>query len=340
MLWNKQRLGIDLGTANTIIYIENKGIALREPSIVAVDIESQEVIAFGREAELLAGRTSEKYETIRPMQNGVISNFQLTKQMLSHFIKQAVHRSIVRPEVVICVPSNITKLERRAVIDAIKELGINRAMIIDEPFAAAMGANLDISQAKGRMVVDIGGGTTDVASISYGEIVNDFTSSAGGNQMNEAIQSMVREKYQLAISFAAAEDLKVSIASAKYSEEDKSQSMRVRGRNIASGLPDEKEITAEDLALALDRVILNIVNAIKQVLEVTKPELAADIMETGIILTGGSSLLKRLPERLHDEVSIPVHLAKTPMDCVAIGAGKMLKEMYKRVRKAEENSRN
>lgn len=340
MLWRKQRLGVDLGTANTIIYIENKGIALREPSIVAVDIETQEVVAFGKEAELLAGRTSEKYETIRPMQSGVIANFQLTKQMLSHFIKQAVHRSIVRPELVICVPSNITKLERRAVIDAIKELGINRAMIIDEPFAAAMGANLDISQAKGRMVVDIGGGTTDVASISYGEIVNDYTSPSAGNEMNEAIQSMVREQYQLAISFSASENLKISIGSAKYSEEDKADTLVVRGRNIASGLPDEKAISAKDVAQALDRVILNIVNAIRQVLEVTKPELSADIMETGIILTGGSSLLKRLPERLHDEITIPVHLANTPMDCVALGAGKMLKEMYSKVRIAEENSRN
>lgn len=339
MLWMKQRLGIDLGTANTIIYIEKKGIALREPSIVATDSETGEIIAYGREAELLAGRTSDKYEIIRPMRDGVIANFDLTKQMLSYFIKKAVRKSFSRPEVVICVPSNITKVERRAVIDAIRELGINRAMIIDEPFAAALGANLNIMEPKGRMVVDIGGGTTDIATISYGEIVNDYTSHAGGNRMNEAIQANVREHYQLAIGYDAAEEIKIKIGNAKFTKQDENDNMLVKGRNVATGVPDSKVVYTDVIAKALNEAITLIVNAVKQVLEITKPELSADILETGIILTGGGALLKRLPERLQDEIGIPVHLANTPMDCVAIGAGKMLKEMNIKGKIAEQKSR-
>jgi rod shape-determining protein MreB len=339
MFWNKQRLGIDLGTANTIIYIEKKGIALREPSIVAKQIDTGEIVAFGKEAEQLVGRTSDKYEIIRPMRDGVIANFELTKQMLSHYIKQAVHRSISRPEVVICVPSNISKVERRAMIDAIKDLGISRAMIIEEPFAAALGADLSISEPRGKMVVDIGGGTTDVATISYGEVVDDITTRAGGNRMNEAIQAFVRENYQLAIGYGEAEALKIEIGNAKFTEYDKNDKMVVKGRNIATGVPDERIIYAKVVSEALDEVISMIVTSIKQVLEVTKPELSVDIMESGIVLSGGGALLKRLPERLYDEIGIPVHLSKIPLDSVAIGAGKMLKELNKQGKEHERRSR-
>ncbi|XJS09904.1 rod shape-determining protein [Aerococcaceae bacterium WGS1372] len=339
MFWSKQRLGIDLGTANTIIYIEKKGIALREPSIVARKIATGEVVAFGKEAQSLVGRTSDSYEIIRPMRDGVIANFDITKQMLSHYIKQAVHRSISRPEVVICVPSNISKVERRAVIDAIKDLGISRAMIIEEPFASALGADLSIFEPKGKMVVDIGGGTTDVATISYGEIVDDLTSRAGGNRMNEAIQAFVREHYQLAIGYKDAEELKIQIGNAKFTEYDKDDKMLVKGRNIATGVPDERVIYAKVISQALDEVIAMIVSSVKQLLEITKPELSADIMETGIVLSGGGALLKRLPERLYDEIGIPVHLAKTPLDSVAIGAGKMLKEMNRQSREHERQLR-
>lgn len=339
MFWSKQRLGIDLGTANTIIYIEKKGIALREPSIVARKIDTGEVVAFGKEAEGLVGRTSERFEIIRPMRDGVIANFDLTKQMLSHYIKQAVHRSISRPEVVICVPSNISKVERRAVIDAIKDLGISRAMIIEEPFASALGADLSISEPRGKMVVDIGGGTTDVATISYGEIVDDLTSRAGGNRMNEAIQAFVREHYQLAIGYGDAEALKIQIGNARYTDHDKEDKMLVKGRNLATGVPDERVIHAKVISQALDEVISVIVSSIKQVLEITKPELSADVMETGIILSGGGALLKRLPERLYAEIGIPVHLAQYPLDSVAIGAGKMLKEMNRQSKEHERQSR-
>lgn len=338
-IFYKQRLGIDLGTANTIIYIDSKGIALREPSIVAINKETNEVVAFGKEAYELVGRTSEKFETIRPMRDGVIANFSLTKQMLAHFIKKALRRSLARPEVVICVPSNISKVERRAVIDAIKDLGVYRAMIVEEPFAAALGANLAISQPKGNLVVDIGGGTTDIAVISYGEIVEGATVTAAGNAMNEMIMAYVRTHYQLAIGHQEAENIKVNIGNAQFTKHDETDHIRAKGRNIAAGVPDTKVIRANIIAQAVDEVILDIVLAIKQVLEVTPPELSADIMENGIVLTGGGALLKRLPERLYEEIGIPVNLANLPLDCVAIGAGKMLKEMDSESKIAERNAR-
>ena len=286
-LFGKQRLGIDLGTANTIIYIENKGIALREPSIIAINSETKEVVAYGKEAAALVGRTSDKYETIHPIQDGVIADFSLTKQLLAFFIKKALHRSLSKPEVVISVPSNISKVERRAVVDALKDLGIGRAMIIDESFSAAVGANLPIYEPRGHLLVDIGAGTTNIALISYGEVVKSLTSRAAGNAMNQAI----------------------------------------------------KELTAAVVAQGLDEVIRQIATGIRQVLEVTPPELAADISENGIVLTGGAALLKRLPERLHDSVGVPVHLSQQPIDAVAIGAGKMLKTMTDQAKEKERNAR-
>lgn len=338
-LFSKQRLGIDLGTANTIIYIDNKGIALREPSIVARNIHTGEIVAYGKEAAKLVGRTSDNIETIRPMRDGVIADFSLTKQMLSHFIKQAVHRSISRPEVVICVPSSISKVERRAVIDAIKDLGIHRAMIIEEPFAAALGANLAIEEPRGKMVVDIGGGTTNIATISYGEIVQGLSTRAGGSLMNETIMTYVRNHYQLAVGDYTAETIKIVLGNAKFSELDTSDKLKVRGRNVATNVPDEAYVEARIVAEAVDEVVQLIVTSIKQVLELTPPELSADIIENGIVLTGGGALLKRLPERLFDEIGIPVHLSNVPLDCVAIGAGKMLKQLDAQSKIAEKKAR-
>lgn len=338
-LFSKQRLGIDLGTANTIIYIDNKGIALREPSIVARNKQTGEIVAYGKEAAKLVGRTSDTYETIRPMRDGVIADFSLTKQMLSHFIKQAIHRSVSKPEVVICVPSSISKVERRAVVDAIKDLGISRAMIIEEPFAAAVGANLAINEPRGKMVVDIGGGTTDIATISYGEIVQGTTSRAGGSLMNETIMTYVRNHYQLAVGDYTAETIKIVLGNAQFTDQDKNDKLKVRGRNIATGVPDEAYIEAKIVAEAVDEVIQLIVTSIKQVLEKTPPELSADIIENGIVLTGGGSLLKRLPERLDAEIGIPVHLSNVPLDCVAIGAGKMLKQLDIQSKIAEKKAR-
>lgn len=338
-LFGKQRLGIDLGTANTIIYIENKGIALREPSIIAINSETKEVVAYGKEAAALVGRTSDKYETIHPIQDGVIADFSLTKQLLAFFIKKALHRSLSKPEVVISVPSNISKVERRAVVDALKDLGIGRAMIIDESFSAAVGANLPIYEPRGHLLVDIGAGTTNIALISYGEVVKSLTSRAAGNAMNQAIKELVRTHYHLVIGDQAAEDLKLSIGNAAYADYDKEDTLVVKGRNSGTGLPDSKEVTAAVVAQGLDEVIHQIATGIRQVLEVTPPELAADISENGIVLTGGAALLKRLPERLHDSVGVPVHLSQQPIDAVAIGAGKMLKTMTDQAKEKERNAR-
>lgn len=338
-IFGKQRLGIDLGTANTLIYIENKGIALREPSIVAIKKDTKEAIAFGKEAEKLVGRTSENYEMIRPMKDGVIANFSLTKQMLSYFIKKAIQRSFTGPDVVICVPSNITKVERRAVIDAIKDIGIRKALIVDEPFAAAIGANLSIYEPRGKMIVDIGGGTTDIAVISYGEIVKGNAIVYGGQKMNEAILDYVRDRYQLAIGIAEAEKIKITIGNAQYTVHDEQDKIIVKGRNIATGLPEEKTIRAHVVAEAINEIISPIITAIKQVLEETPPELAVDILEIGIVLTGGGALLRRLPERIQQEVGIPVHLANLPLDTTVIGAGKLLREMENQARLVERDRR-
>lgn len=337
--FGKQRLGIDLGTANTLIYIENKGIALREPSIVAIKKDTKEAVAFGKEAEQLVGRTSDNYEIIRPMKDGVIANFSLTKQMLANFIKKAIHRSFTGPDVVICVPSNITKVERRAVIDAIKDIGIRKALIVDEPFAAALGANLAIYEPRGKMVVDIGGGTTDIAVISYGEIVKGNAIVYGGHKMNEAILDYVRDRYQLVIGMQTAEEIKLAIGNANFTKDDEKEHRVIKGRNIATGLPEEKIVHANVIAEAIDEVINPIITAIKQVLEETPPELAVDVLESGIVITGGGSLLRRLPERIQREIGIPVHLVQVPLDTVVVGAGRLLKEMDNQARLAERERR-
>ena len=338
-LFGKQRLGIDLGTANTIIYIENKGIALREPSIVALNNETKAVIAFGKEAASLVGRTSDTYTTIYPIQAGVIADFELTKQMLAHFIKKALHRGFSKPEVVICVPTDVSKVERRAVVDALKELGIGRAMLVDKPFAAATGANLPVYEPKGQMIVDIGAGTTDIATISYGEIVCGLSSRNAGNAMNQAIKEMIRERYKMVIGDDVAEQIKLTLGNAVYTQDDAEDEMKVRGRNAGTGLPDAKQVEAKYVAQALEEVIQDISISVRKVLEQTPPELAADISDNGIILSGGGSMLKRLSERLHHEIGIAVHDVAQPYDCVAIGAGKLLKLMAQQAKIKERNAR-
>ena len=338
-LFGSQRLGIDLGTANTIIYIENKGIALREPSIVAVNAETQAVIAFGKEAATLAGRTSDTYTTIYPIQDGVIADFALTKQMLAYFIKKALRRSFSKPEVVICVPTDISKVERRAVVDALKDLGIGRAMLVDEPFAAATGAGLVVYEPKGQMVIDVGAGTTDIATISYGEIVCGTSSRMAGNAMNQAIKDMVRERYKMIIGHDEAEEIKLKLGNAAYTEHDAEDEMKVRGQNAVTGLPDAKQVEAKYVAEALETVIKAISQAIRKVLEQTPPELAADISDNGIVLTGGGAMLRRLAERLSHEVGVVVHETQQPYDCVAIGAGKLLKLMAQQAKIKERNAR-
>lgn len=326
VLFGKQQLGIDLGTATTVIYIARKGIALRQPSLVAVDRQTKEVVAYGKEASKLVGRTSDRYETIYPLRHGVIANFTLTKKMLQHFISQALNHAGARPEVVISAPSQISKVERKALIDAIKSLGINRAMIVEEPFLAGLGANLAIEEARGKMVVDVGGGTTDIATLSYGEMVHSMTLVAAGNAMNDEIQSFVREDYQLIIGSYTAETLKIVLGDALLDNQDEDH-LLVRGRHGVSGIPSQARVSSRTIARALDVVIAQILVGIKQILEVTPPELSADIMETGITLTGGGTLLRHFPERLEKELKVPVHRANLPIDCVAMGAGRMFDEL-------------
>lgn len=327
MFFGRQRLGIDLGTVNTVIYIEGKGVALREPSIVARETSTGKIVAFGRDAKELEGHTSESYEIITPLNQGVISNLHYTKEMLAHFISKALLRKLSSPEVVICAPSNITKLERRAVIDAIRELGIKRAMIVDEPFAAAVGAGLDIRQPQGRLLCDIGGGTTDIAVLSYGEIIEDKMIRVAGQRMNELIQINVREKYRLIISLEEANEIKIRIGNAVYNPKEENNTYLASGRNVATGLPMQVTITESFVAEVLDSAIRDITHSIQSVLELIPPEMSSDILDDGMVLTGGGALIKRLPERLQAELKIPVNLAHMPLDTVAIGAGKMIETM-------------
>lgn len=337
--WGKERIGIDLGTSNTRIYIDNKGIALKEPSILALNKETNEVVAVGKEAEQLVGRTSDKYDIVRPIRESVAINFKLTKHLLAYFIKKALRRSASKAEVVIAVPSSLSQIERRALHDILKELGIHRAMMVPTPFVAALGANLAIDVPYGRLIVDIGGGSTDIATISFGEIVERMTLQVSGDLMNQAIIDHVREQYHLAIGYKAAETLKMSLGNAKYTPHDAVDTLLVQGRNTKTGVPDEKLIHAKVIAEALDNSIIQIAVAIKQLLNRTQPEIATDIMDSGIILTGGIALLKRLPERLYDEIGIPVHIANNPMDAVAIGTGKLFNEMSAKSRIVEKNAR-
>ncbi|MGX7109293.1 rod shape-determining protein [Facklamia miroungae] len=325
-IFGKQQIGIDLGTSTTIVYIARKGIALHQPSIVAIDKESNEIVAYGKEASKLVGRTSDRYEMIYPIRNGVIANFSMTKKMLGYFITQALNTSLSKPEVVISAPSQISKVERKAIIDAIKSLGINRAMIVEEAFVAALGADMAIEEARGKMIVDIGGGTTDIATLSYGEIVDSLTLSAASNNMNDEIQSQVRQEHDLMIGNYTAETLKIVIGEALFDPNEEDH-LVVKGRHVVTGVPSEAKISSKTVAKAVDIVINQIIMGMKQVLELTPPELSADIMETGIVLTGGGSLLKHLPDRIQKEIGVPVRRANLPIDCVAMGAGRMFDEL-------------
>ncbi|MDO4432903.1 MAG: rod shape-determining protein [Aerococcaceae bacterium] len=338
-LFRRQRLGIDLGSSNIVIYIEHKGIALKEPAIVAVQKDTQQVVAFGREAEQLIGRTSENYDIIRPIQRGVIAHLTLAEKMLSHFMQQAIRKTIAKPEVVVCVPSTLSKVEKKAVVDLLKKIGTLRAMLLEEVFATAIGANLAVHEPRGRFVINIGGGTTDLALLSYGEMVAHNTVLTSGSTMDQLIVDYVREHYHIAISTEIAESIKLAIGNAKYTSHDANDDIVIKGVNIVTQKMEEKTIHASIVAKALDEEIAQIVWAIRQLLSQAPPEMAADIAENGIILAGGTALLKRLPERLHDEIQIPVHLVANPMDCVVLGAGKMLKAMDEKTKLLEKKRR-
>ncbi|KHM50288.1 rod-share determining protein MreBH [Anaerovibrio lipolyticus] len=321
-------IGVDLGTANVLIYIKGKGVVLREPSVVAVDRDTNRVLAVGEDARRMIGRTPGNIVAIRPLREGVISDYDITEAMLRYFIEKVTGRSFVfRPRIMICVPSGVTMVEQRAVQEAAEQAGARRTFLIEEPLAAALGAGLDISEAYGCMVVDIGGGTTDVAVISLGGIVASDSLRTAGDSFDEAIIDYVKRNFNLMIGERTAEDIKVSIGAAFQGA--RNGKMEVKGRDMLSGLPKLVEVTTDQVAEALKEPVTKIVECVKKVLEECPPELAADIMDRGIVLTGGGAMLYGLDDLIHRETRIPVGLADDALSCVALGTGKALDNIDK-----------
>ncbi len=316
-------IGIDLGTANVLIYIKGKGIVLNEPSIVAIDTETKKVIAVGEEAKEMLGRTGDKIKAIKPMKDGVIADFELTEIMLNTFIKKIKGMNLFkRPRILICCPTNITPIEKNAIIEAAERTGARRVFIEEEPKVAAIGAGLEIDKPSGNMVVDIGGGTTDIAVLSLKNIVSSESIKVAGNAMDKDIIKYIKEKYKLLIGEQTAEDIKINFAN--VFNPDKKKKQEVKGRNLNTGLPDSIEINQEEVKEALDDSIKRIVKATTSVLEETPPELSADIVDKGIILTGGGAKLNGLQELLEEKLTVPILMAETPLTCVAEGTGVLL----------------
>ena len=319
-------IGIDLGTANTLVFMRGKGIIMREPSVVAVDTKTDTVRCVGQEAKQVIGRTPGSIVAVRPLKDGVIADFDITTSMLKLFIKRACGAAVLfRPRIVICIPSGVTEVERRAVREAAEHAGARSVMIIEEPMAAAIGAGLPIEEPTGNMVVDIGGGTSEVAVISLGGIVAARSIRIGGDEFDSAIIAFIKRKYNLLIGERTAEQVKINIGSAYPMEEE--TTMDIKGRNLVDGLPKNITISSEEIREALDESVSLILDAIKETLELTPPELAADIIDRGITLTGGGALLRGLSQLIQKETGIDVHVAENPLDCVAAGAGSVLDNM-------------
>jgi rod shape-determining protein MreB len=318
-------MAVDLGTANTLVYVRGRGTVLNEPSVVAINTKTGAILAVGSEAKRMIGRTPGHILAIRPLKDGVIADFDVTEKMLRYFI-QKVHkrRVLAKPRVVICVPSGITGVEQRAVEEAAIAAGARAAYIIEEPMAAAIGAGLPVHEPAGNMVVDIGGGTTEVAVISLGGIVTALSIRIGGDELDEAIIAYIKKEYSLALGERTAEEIKMAIGSAFPLPDE--PNAEIRGRDLVTGLPKTIIVSSEEIRRAIEEPVNAIVDAVKSTLDRTPPELAADIMDKGIVLTGGGALLKGLDERLKHETGMPVHLTENPLSCVAIGSGKCLEE--------------
>ena len=319
-------VGIDLGTASILVYIKGKGVVLKEPSVVAFDRDTNKIKAIGEEARLMLGRTPGNIVAVRPLRQGVISDFTVTEKMLEHFIRKAVGKKTFRkPKIAVCVPSGVTEVEKKAVEDATYQAGAREVMIIEEPIAAAIGAGIDISRPCGNMIVDIGGGTSDIAVISLGGAVVSTSVKIAGDDFDEAIVRYMRKKHNLLIGERTAEDIKIKVGTCyPRAEVDR---MSVRGRNLVTGLPKSVEVTSEDCEEALRESTMQIVEAVHSVLEKTPPELAADIADRGIVLTGGGALLRGLEELLEEKTGINTMTAEDAMKCVAIGTGKFVEFM-------------
>ena len=326
-LFGRRRIGIDLGTANTNVYVEGKGIAIGEPSVVAVDKNTGEVVAVGEEAKNMIGRTPGSIVATRPMKNGVIADFDTTAAMMEYFINKVSGRFSPKPSVIICVPGGGTEVEKRAVIDSAMLAGAREAFLIEEPFAAAIGADLPVNEPTGSMVVDIGGGTTDVATISLGGIVSSRMSRSAGDAMDEAIISHIRNKFNLLIGERSAELVKRELGSASLAAAKELGTTDIRGRDLVSGLPQTITIDATEIYEAIKEVVANIIQIVKETLEETPPEISADVIDRGIVLTGGGAMLNGLTEAISDAVDVPVFVANDPLKCVALGTGMALSQM-------------
>ncbi len=322
MIFNRD-IGIDLGTANTLVYVKGKDIVIREPSVVAVDVKTDTVLAVGTEAKEMIGRTPGSISAVRPLKDGVIADFDVTSDMLKHFIHKAMHSTFLnRPRVIVCIPSGVTEVERRAVDEAVRSAGAKDVELIAEPMAAAIGAGLRVDEAAGCMIVDIGGGTSEVAVISLGDIVTSCSVRTAGDDFDEGIISYIKKKYNLLIGERTAEDIKIKLGSAFPGGEE--SSMEVKGRNQLDGLPKNITVSSEEIREALADPVGAIVDAIRYSLENTPPELAADIIDNGIMLTGGGALLRSIDLLINRETGMPVHIAEDPLDCVVNGTGKCL----------------
>ena len=326
-MFNKD-IGIDLGTANTLVYLRGKGIVMREPSVVAVDTKTDDVRGVGQEAKAMIGRTPGNIVAVRPLKDGVIADYDITANMLSYFIKRVCgSNKFFGPRVVICIPSGVTEVERRAVREASLRAGARQVSIIEEPMAAAIGAGLPISEPTGSMIVDIGGGTSEVAVISLGGIVASRSVLVGGDEFDQSIIAYIKRKYNLLIGERTAEDIKIQIGSAYPLEEE--TTLEIKGRNLVDGLPKNITIGSEEIREALSESLYKVVDAVKETLERTPPELSADIIDHGITLSGGGALLRGLDQLISTETGIDVHVAETPLDCVALGSGAVLDHIDK-----------
>lgn len=320
-----KKIGIDLGTANILVYEQGKGIVLQEPSVVALEKNNNKVMAVGMEARQMLGRTPGNIMAIRPLKDGVIADFEVTEILLKHFIKRVIkRRKFLKPLVMVCIPAGITGVEKRAVIEAAMQVGARKTFLIEEPLAAAIGVGLPIAEPSGSMVIDIGGGTSEIAVLSLGGIVVSESLRIGGDKFDDAIIRYVRDKHKLIIGEKTAEELKVAIGTAYIEENTKYD---VRGRDVVTGLPKNVTITAEETIEAFKEPLTAIIEALKRVLEKTPPELSSDIMDRGIIMTGGGALLRGLDILLSKETDIPVFVAEDPLSCVARGTGQALEEI-------------
>ncbi len=323
-------MGIDLGTATVLVFIKGKGVVLNEPSVVALDRNTNRVLAVGQEARQMIGRTPGNIVAVRPLKDGVISDYDTTEKMLKYFIKKACgKRKMSAPKVMVCVPSKATEVEKRAVKDAAIHAGAKKVFLIEEPLAAAIGAGMDITIPSGNMVIDIGGGTTDVAVISLGGIVVRDSLKVAGDKFDEAIIKFIRRKYKLMIGERTAENLKIQIGAAYRSEEDPIETMDIKGRDLVTGLPKNITISSDEMVEALEESVNYIAECAHNVLEKTPPELAADIAEKGILMTGGGALLNGLDRLLSQITNVPVYIAESSVECVAEGTGKVLEYMDK-----------